>query len=319
MASSLNTATFNRVLPPHSLLADSVHYASKICPSKQEQWPLGASLNPENLSCRYPAAGKNTYNTHVHETLPTLRIKKQRKKGHAKKQTTKPTLAPSVRNAVLKLVQNDCYKTNLDLFSVSNSIQTELMQEAWKRGLEVAAAKVDTLSCHIPVSTVEHENTQLVWGRCSKKTKDELELCSHGEECDALKLRGNQGPLQRYMSPEEQHAFDSDGIHPSGPSFCLLCIRRDIHAAYLAYSSSVVNSMRQLDRATFVIPPFQNLCDCPGGYRMDAMGLSPSNFTSIPVHVCGVSGSLTVNYNPHKKQFFIDQGSIIFTGNNTDF
>ena len=316
MASSI--PGFSRVLPPHTFAADSIHYASKIQPIKQERWPLGASLSPANISRRYPAAGKTTSDVNTPQTLPNLRIKKGKRKGPGKKHVVKQnSLAPSVRDAVLKFVQNDCYKSNLDLFAVTNRCQVELMQEAWKRGLEVAATRTDTACCHIPVSTVEHENTQLVWGRTSIKTKEPVELCSHGDECDALKLRGNQGPLHRYMSPEEQSIFDSEGTHPSGPSFCLLCIRRDVHAVYLAHSAVMVNSTRQLDRGTFVIPPFQNLVDCPGGYNLNSIGVNPSEFSGIPVHIVGVSGSLTVCYDSQNKQFFIDQGGIIYTGSGT--
>jgi len=308
--------SFSKVLPPHTFLADSVHYMTKIKPYKQGIWPLGASLRPDNIARRYPAAGKPIHDENSPESLPGLQIKKNKRTSAAKSQQLKPLISPSICNAVLKFVQNDCYKTNLNLFSIAEDVQTELMQEAWERGLDVASSKVDKISCHIPVSTVEHDNSQLVWGRTSFTSGALVNSCSHEEECDSLKLRGNQGPLQRYMSPEEQLLFDSTGTHPSAPDFCLLCIRRDIHAAYLAYSATIINSTRQLDRPTFVIPPFQNLVDCPGGYKLDAMGVTPSSFTAIPLHVCGVNGSLSVNYDPHNKIFYIDQGPIIFTGNN---
>lgn len=101
----------------------------------------------------------------------------------------------------------------------------------------------------------------------------------------------------------------------NAPSWCLLCIRRDIGACFLAYKSIMINPQRQIDRPTFVLPPFTNLCDVPGGYNTSAMGVTPCEFTPMPVYVCGVSGTLCAHYDPATKRWFVDQGSVVYTGN----
>lgn len=44
------------------------------------------------------------------------------------------------------------------------------------------------------------------------------------------------------------------------------------------------------------------------------MGVSPETFTPMPVHIVGVSGGISVHYDPHQKKWFCDQGAIVFTG-----
>ena len=87
----------------------------------------------------------------------------------------------------------------------------------------------------------------------------------------ALSLVGNNGPLHAYFTPSQQEAFDTDGTVPTGPHFCLLCIRRDAHAMHLSYSAFLSSPEVQLERKIFVIPPFQNLVDCAGGYHQWAV------------------------------------------------
>jgi hypothetical protein len=77
----------------------------------------------------------------------------------------------------------------------------------------------------------------------------------------------------------------------------------------------MINPQRQIDRPTFVLPPFTNLCDVPGGYNTSAMGVTPCEFTPMPVYVCGVSGTLCAHYDPATKRWFVDQGSVVYTGN----
>lgn len=68
------------------------------------------------------------------------------------------------------------------------------------------------------------------------------------------------------MLPSEEDVFQKTGKQPELPAMCLLCIRRDMHATYLAYKSVMMNPQRQISRSCFVIPPFMNLVDCPGKY-----------------------------------------------------
>lgn len=201
----------SKVLPPHAFLYDLVHYYGKLAPTplKTGKWPLGATLRPSHLGKRYAALAPNG-NVESIPGVFTAPLKKQQSgRSNAAKKTTK-TLAPSVAAALLDFTKNDCYKTDLNLFNSGTSTHTELMEEAWRKALEVTSVRcTDTQTdCHIPISTVEHENTQLIWGRVSTSTGVAVDECSYGADCDAHKIRANQGPLQRYMTPSEQQHFD---------------------------------------------------------------------------------------------------------------
>lgn len=155
------------------------------------------------------------------------------------------------------------------------------------------------------ISTVDHDNTQLRWGRPG------IPLCDFGKECDAHSLVGNNGPLPIYLTPSQQAKFDEDGTLPEGPGFCLLCIRRDCHAMHLGYSAFLSSNDVQLGRKIFVYPPFQNLVDTVGGYKRWAV-LPKASFFPMDISLVGVSGTLSVKYNPIEKQFYVDQGDIVY-------
>lgn len=200
----------SKVLPPHAFLYDLVHYSGKLkaTPLTSGKWPLGATLRPSHIGKRYAALGKHG----SVESIPgvfTTPCRKTQGRYTAKKSTRK-TLAPSVAAALRDFTNNDCYKTDLNLFNSSTSTHVELMQEAWKKALQVTCVRHTSTGteCHIPVSTVEHENTQLVWGRTSTTKKTPVDFCAYGADCDAYKIRANQGPLQRYMTASEQTHFD---------------------------------------------------------------------------------------------------------------
>lgn len=114
------------------------------------------------------------------------------------------------------------------------------------------------------------------------------------------------------MTPSQQVEFDTKGIAPDGPHFCLLCMRRDAQALYLAYKNCLTNTQLQLGRHVFAIPPFQNICDAPGGYCKWAMGVQPENFMPLPVYIVGVSATLESKYNPLTNVWFVDQGAIVY-------
>lgn len=178
------------VIPPHAFLFDLIHYARKIKPAvldKTQKWPLGATLRPDFLHSRFPTSElvQDKYDT---------------------------AIAPSLASAVKDFTSHDCFKTNLNLFNPSEQIRVDLTQEAWKSIFETTCVQSQSgFTNQIPVCTVEHDNDQLKFNRVSKTTGKELDLCCYGQDCDALKVRGALGPLQRFLLPSEQVVFDETG------------------------------------------------------------------------------------------------------------
>lgn len=70
----------------------------------------------------------------------------------------------------------------------------------------------------------------------------------------------------------------------------------------------------QCNRSRFVIPPFQNLVDCPGGYHSLYMGARAEASSSFSVNVVGISGKLHVCYDPLSKKCRVDQSNLIYDG-----
>ena len=79
----------------------------------------------------------------------------------------------------------------------------------------------------------------------------------------------------------------------------------------MSYSAVLGTSDLALRRKIFVIPPFQNLVDVAGGYCRWAV-LPRASFMPIDVSICGVSGTLETKLNPATRQFYIDQGDMVF-------
>lgn len=164
------------VLSPHCLAFDILHYSNKLNPMPMagtSQWPLGSTCISQK----------------VRELADCERVKA--------KTTGSPRicLAPSIARSLADFTKSDAYQTQLNLFTVADHAKSTLLQDAWKQAFEVCAE--DGSACYVPVSTVEHENTQLVWERTSTSTGDRVDLCCYGDDCEAHKLRANQGPLQR--------------------------------------------------------------------------------------------------------------------------
>ena len=180
------------------------------------------------------------------------------------------------------------------------AIKFEMISNAWQRILSETLPGINTEKKCIPVSTVEHETTQLCWGR-----KD-IPVCASRHECEALTLQGAPGPLPIYLPVTEQDEFDLTKKLPNVPRFCLLCIRRDAHALSMLQASLPV-STAQTGRAAFVVPPFVNLVDVPGGYRSSAF-CKPIEQSRI----VALSGQLNVCYDALHEKWHINQGNIVF-------
>lgn len=151
-----------------------------------------------------------------------------------------------------------------------------------------------------PVSTVTHENKQLVWGRAG------LPLCESGRDCTARMLPGAviNGELPCYLYPEEQIAYEAGGIDAiksqlkmSSPRFCLLCIRAMAETTKLA-AEALKTGSSQTFTSHVVAPPFCNLVDVIDGYRESALAVRPTDMCMAGgISLCGVSRGLAVRFN----------------------
>ena len=168
-----------------------------------------------------------------------------------------------------------------------------------------------------PVSTVTHENLQLVFNR------EGIPLCGNGHDCATRSLPGGAilGPLNRYLYPEEQIIYDKHGAHALKDRFkategapCLLCIRTMAQITKMAVDSTG-SLYRRGGHAGVVLPPFTNLVDVPDGYRKSAMVVTPSDLcVAGGVWICGAGNGLCIKINKMKNQWFVDQNQSIVYG-----
>lgn len=215
----------------------------------------------------------------------------------------KHSVPPSIRAEILKFAANDAMRLLLPAAALAPVASTAFV-EACTLALANATPTGDTGS--VPISTVEHDNRNLEWGRVGPDGL--LPECAYGAQCRATELVNAPGPLQVYLSPEEEAGLTSG--QPVPGAVCLLCIRADTSAFDMLYRQTVTNSGLQTGRPLFVFPPFQNLFDCPGGYVKAAIGAHAGPI--LPVSVVGVTNQLTVRRHPHSGKHFIDQGGIVW-------
>ena len=217
------------------------------------------------------------------------------------------SLPPSVRrrlNDLVRVTESSTWLSHLPCIRTDTDVES--LAPIWASVL--AGAQTEARCEAVPISLSTHEDRMLTYGR-------DVPLCSLGEvACAAMQYPGNQGPLPIYVMPSVQDLIDK-GRPPPAPfkknSVCLLCIRRDVHAAVLAVSSMVANPSAQINRGACYPPPFTNLVDVPGGYRSDAMvthGREQNVFG--PVSIVGSHRSLVCRICPETRTWFFDQSAI---------
>ena len=228
---------------------------------------------------------------------------------------TMAQMAPSVRVLFKRFTDSHIFADSYPVLRCGLTMDTpiETSCASWKNALAAcsnfAAAPVNTVPApFIPVSYASHDSTQLVWGRPG------VPLCSAGDECEARRYSGNQGCLHAYLTPAQQQLLDDGApFEMPSPPFCLMCIRCEIHSVLLAWESLISNPRQQIGRDIICVPPLQNLVDVPGGYIRNVVGISQSAHSIISgVAVVGITGLISVKYNPTTKKFYMDQSRIIF-------
>jgi len=248
----------------HELFFDAVFY-NNLVTRTDGKWPLGGTLMPSV--------------PRVVEAAPAER----------------DTVPMSVRQAIQAFCSTNM-KRNIPVVTADTPVVHTVTRQ-WQAAVAAVRSHTPAGTVQVPVSTVEHENSQLEWGRTG------VRLCACGDECDATALDNNQGPLHVYFSVAEHDRFAANGAHPDR-LFCLLCIRRDVHALALAFQASADPPV------PFAVPPVQNLVDVPGGYIASALAVTADS-SVLGAAVVGVCSGFAVRYNPGTKTWFVDQGRII--------
>ena len=211
-------------------------------------------------------------------------------------------MPPSSEAAILAFTADEVMRLQLPV--TPPRVAVAAVHKAWEAAM-LAATPASEAGLHVPISTVEHENEQLSWNRPG------LPLCRFGPECDGAALQGSPGPLPVYLSIAEQDKYEETKRVPEGALFCLLCIRRDCQALYLAHRAATRGDLAA-GHPTFCVPPFQNLVDCPGGYVKSSLSVPVGMVGTVPVSVVGVSPSMQVMTNPFDNTKFVDQGNIVY-------
>lgn len=203
-------------------------------------------------------------------------------------------LAPSTKAAVAKLCSSDLYTSRpahvtATFFGAGRGFYT-----AWHKALRAAHSDVagDGVA-FVPISTVEHDNEMLKWGRKG------VPLCAAGPACAATALANNMGALHAYQLPND-----------SKPQmFCLLCIRQDIEGLVM----SVQARSKTAGACPIIVPPFKNEMG-PGGYAESAFGVTPHNQSVFVgnVWIARASNALEVKLNAETGQCFVDQGPLVY-------
>lgn len=169
------------------------------------------------------------------------------------------------------------------------------------------------------ITTVEFDNTQLIFNRTSKSHPDKrvpdcinaktTNTVGHELCCYAYQLTGSPGALQMWLSPSQQLLFDETGETPTKAGPCLLCIRNGLHQLVLANGTGG-NPMR-MTGYPLIVPPFSIYVNQPGGYAAEhciTPEHSPIVATPFPIN----SGCLSVRANESGDQFYVDQGNLVF-------
>lgn len=236
----------------------------------------------------------------------------------AKPRDSEPVI--KVRESVLRelnrALDQKLGTTGVTLFSVQDDLEL-VMADAFRQGVESLGSEIEPrMVGAVPLTTVEHDNLQLTWNRCSRNHPDKkVPNCINADDdpsvfmpCFAVKLAGNQGPLPMWLSPSQQLVFDETGeLPPRCP--CLLCIRSGLQELVLAYGKDI-NPMRMATRQ-LVNPPFKILIDQPGGYDSKHC-ITPATSQVVSTPFPRNSGTYVVRCNESATQWYVDQQSMVY-------
>lgn len=293
----------------HQFVLDTVHWTSQVYPKQTDpqRWKVGgisSSLVVDQI-IRDPSK---------------LGLKKRKRGKH--QIVERDILPPSIRRRlldVLEITESPTWMSKLPCVRTLEDVNAQT--PLWKSVLQ--HLKLPQTCQHVTVSLNCHDDKMLTYGRkykdaaVFKKTGQlsDVPCCALKDQCAALVYPGNQGPLPIYLMPSEQQHIERG--HPpvvpfSSNATCLLCIRRDVHSAVLAWLSLLTNEQVQIQRGACIPPPFCNLVSTVGGYRPEAMINTEKHNCFGPVNIVGMHSSLKVRYNPATSNWYFDQSAIKF-------
>lgn len=211
-------------------------------------------------------------------------------------------LAPTTVASLIALCSNDAFATRpLCMPKLDDECGPEFFT-AWHKGLKALQPLSDVFD-FCPISTVEWDNTMLRWNR------DGVPLCQSKDSCAGLNIVGAPGPLHVYQCPPctSTAAFSS--------KFCLLCIRQDMEGLVLASEAKYGLS----GRVPCVRPPFKNIVECPGGYKLSACYITPSSQSVFlgGIYVVSSSPQLEARLDTKSNTLYVDQSPLIYTSHSS--
>jgi len=244
------------------------------------------------------------------EALPGLFVRRDVKKI---------TPSENVRREISSLVNRKIGLSGISLYSLDTDL--DIIMDGFCAGVEAVGSSMsisdtETVIGGAPLTTVEHDNQQLYWGRVSARHPDKkVHMCINGSEeggvympCFAHTLPGNQGALQMWLSVSQQNLFDETGeLPPRGP--CLLCIRKGLQKLVMIHGTET--NMMRMSGKRLVVPPFAILVDQPGGYSSQYC-ITPANSQVVTTPFPVNAGTLLVRTNETGTQWYVDQGELVY-------
>jgi len=221
--------------------------------------------------------------------------KKFNRRGIRGAKTASSVLAPSIANDLQAVARdrrgevNKMYQKPVLATKLTETHTAFAQALACTHGLSTSST-----SAFVPVSSVDWDNSQLMYGRKGVK------LCTAGNACDATRLKHNQGPL---------HAFLLPGQDPQTGTLCLLCLR--LHSELL---NAELNAIDPGGVSLALMPPFTNMTNVPGGYFDWSLGVTTANHRVFD-RACAIVGSsphLRVQCSSSENKWWVDQSHIVW-------
>jgi hypothetical protein len=183
---------------------------------------------------------------------------------------------------------------------------------AWGEHLALLRTTGNTGHALMPLVYSEHDDTQLRFDRVTDTSKTRVPECCYAEHCAAFRILGVTSPLQAFLDPAEQRNVDQAAVPQFEPdAACLLCIRHLHKQMHDVRGALLLNPLAE-PRAPLPSPPFQNAVNQPGGYREEAMAITPTNQSAVAAFVVGTSGALSLASDPLTGREFINQEALKF-------
>lgn len=137
--------------------------------------------------------------------------------------------------------------------------------------------------------------------------------CFFGQRCQGMspQIKGHERNggviLREYMNPKELDTFHTTGALPTERRPCLLCMRSQIHYAYMC----VVQSSHQFPNPSVLINGFVNPRNVPDGYSSDFMipREERPTFQGLAGFVC-VAEKHLLSWRHHNGVWEIDQSKL---------